>query len=298
MSGVLSSIKRTPYQSFAAILVLFFTLFLIGALITTVTFLYGLLGYVEGQPQVTAYFTTDTQESTILSVRDELEASPMVSAVEYVSKEEAYEIYKELNQDNEVLIEMTSPDILPASINVFATKPQYLAEIAQVLEERDDIDEIQFQAILVDRLLALTNAIRNAALVLGAFLGIMAVIVIIATTSFKISRRKQEIELMELLGASRFFIMKPFLAEGVLIGTLASVLSIFTLIGATLLANPHLTSYLQGITTITFSIDNQFSLVVWPFNVTFFFIVFLIIWIFGVTLGLVANLLAARRYLA
>ncbi len=298
MRRVFQSFKRSPYQSFAAFMVLFFTLFLFGVLLTTVSFLYGLLSYVEGQPQVTVFFDTEAEDAEITAFRDELKTSPKVSAVEYISQDEAYEIYAELNQDNEILIEMTSPDILPASLRIYATEPEYLAELAASIQDRPFIDQIQFQEILVDRLLALTNAVRNAALVLAGFLGLMAVIVIVATTSFKMALRKEEIELQQLLGASKLFIMKPYLVEGVLIGSIASLIAVFTMIGVSLLATPYLTSYLQGIATLTFSIRDVFSVVVWPFNVTFFSIGFIMIWIVGVIIAFIANAVAARRYLS
>jgi cell division transport system permease protein len=298
MRRTLQSLKRTPYQTAAALLVLYFTLFLIGILIISVTFLYGLLKYVEAQPQVTVYFKSDTKESEILQIQQELEASKKVSSTEYISKEKAYEIYKELTKDNPLLLEMSSKEILPASLEIYATDPTYLEEIADSLRERKGVDEVQFQKIIVDRLLTLTNAVRNATLVLCAFLIFMATIVVIATTSFKIALRKEEIEILQLLGASNFFITKPYLKEGLVMGFLASLLSTFSLIGLILFVNPLLQGYLRGIPSINYTFFGTVTLQIWPFNVLFFALVFAITAVFGIGIGLFANMLASRRYLS
>jgi cell division transport system permease protein len=298
MRRTLQSLKRTPYQTAAALLVLYFTLFLIGILIISVTFLYGLLKYVEAQPQVTVYFKSDTKESEILQIQQELEASKKVSSTEYISKEKAYEIYKELTKDNPLLLEMSSKEILPASLEIYATDPTYLEEIADSLRERKGVDEVQFQKIIVDRLLTLTNAVRNATLVLCAFLILMATIVVIATTSFKIALRKVEIEILQLLGASNFFITKPYLKEGLVMGFLASLLSTFSLIGLILFVNPLLQGYLRGIPSINYTFFGTVTLQIWPFNVLFFALVFAITAVFGIGIGLFANMLASRRYLS
>lgn len=298
MSRTLQSLKRTPYQTAAALLVLYFTLFLIGILMISMTFLYGLLKYVEGQPQVTVYFQVDMEESEIVKIQQELEASEKVSSTEYISKEKAYEIYKELTKDNTLLLEMTSKEILPASLEIYATDPEYLVEIADSLRERQGVDEVQFQEIIVDRLLTLTNAVRNATLVLCAFLILMATIVIIATTSFKIALRKEEIEILQLLGASNFFITKPYLKEGFVMGFFASLLSTFSLIGLILFVNPLLQGYLRGIPAINYTFFDAVTLQIWPFNVLFFALAFAITAIFGIGIGLFANMLASRRYLS
>lgn len=298
MSRTLQSLKRTPYQTAAALLVLYFTLFLIGILMISMTFLYGLLKYVEGQPQVTVYFQVETEEPEILKIQQELEGSEKVSRTEYISKEKAYEIYKELTKDNTLLLEMTSKEILPASLEIYATDPQYLVEIADSLRERQGVDEVQFQEIIVDRLLTLTNAVRNATLILCAFLILMATIVIIATTSFKIALRKEEIEILQLLGASNFFITKPYLKEGFVMGFFASLLSTFSLIGLILFVNPLLQGYLRGIPAINYTFFDAVTLQIWPFNVLFFALAFAITALFGIGIGLFANMLASRRYLS
>lgn len=297
MNALATSFKRTPYQTFAALLVLFFSLFLISVIINAVSFMYGLLNYVETRPQVTVYFQNTAPESQIFSLRDDLMKSGKVASIKYISKQEAFKIYKDLTKDNPLLIEMTSASILPASLEIYAKEPGYLPQIADYLKGKPGVDEVQFQKIIVDRLLNLTTAVKVSTLVMVSFLVLMATIVIVATTSFKIALRKDEIEILQLLGASRFYIIKPFLSEGIMIGLISAVLACLVLAGVSIALGRPLESYLRGIPDIQLHLSVM-SVTVWPINPVFFGITFAITALFGVSIGLIANFLASRKYLS
>jgi len=136
MNQILTSIRRTPYQSLSAFLILFFTLFLSLMLFVSLTFLNSILSYLETKPQVTVYFQNKAPENQIFKVRDELMSSGKVLNIKYISKNEAFNIYKQLNKDNPLLLEMVSADILPPSLEIYAKKPIYLPEIAEYLKKR------------------------------------------------------------------------------------------------------------------------------------------------------------------
>ncbi len=296
MKEILTSIRRTPYQSLSAFLVLFFSLFLTGALFVALSFLYGILGYIETRPQVTVYFQTKTPESDIFKIRDELNQSGKTLSIKYISKEEAFQIYKDLNKDNPLLLEMVSADILPPSLEIFAKKPVFLPEIAEFLKKQSGVDEVQFQKDIVDRLLALTSVLRKITLVFFSFLILMSIAVLTTTTMFKIALKKDEIELLRLLGATNFYIRKPFLFESVFLGFVASVSSFLILLGLLLYLNPFLGSYLRGISTLSLNL-NLYQLTVWPLNPSFLGITFALSSLFGMGIAAIASLLATQKYL-
>lgn len=296
MNEILTSIRRTPYQSLAAFLVLFFTLFLSLILFVSFSFLSGILGYIETRPQVTVYFQTKTPEEAIFKTRDELNASDKVLSIRYISQQEAFNIYKQLNKDNPLLLEMVTPDILPPSLEIFAKKPVYLPEIAEFLKKQPGVDEVQFQKDIVDRLLTLTSVVRTLGVVFFGYLLLMSVIVLITTTLFKIAQRKDEIELLRLLGATNSYIRKPFLAEGFILGLFASIVSFLILGGIILYLSPFLQSYLRGIPNLTLNL-NFVQLNVWPLNVVFLGTTFILTALFGIGIATVATLVATGKYL-
>lgn len=296
MKDILTSIRRTPYQSLSAFLILFCSIFLSVILFVFLTFLYGALGYLETKPQVTVYFQTKTTESQIFKVRDELMSSGKVSDIKYISKNEAFNIYKQLNKDNPLLLEMVSADILPPSLQIYAKKPVYLPEIAEYLKKQGDIDEVQYEKDVVDKLLVLTNTIRKTSLIFFSYLIFMSVIVLTTTILFKIALKESEITLLKLIGATNFYIRKPYILESLFLGTTASILSfmIFSLIA--LYLNPFLQSYLKGVPSLSVGIFN-FPLTVWPLNYLFFGIVFASSLIFGGVIASVASYIATNKYL-
>lgn len=296
MNEILTSIRRTPYQSLAAFLVLFFTLFLSSVMFISLGFFYGLLGYVETRPQVNVYFQTKISENTIFKVREDLIRSDKVASVKYISQEEALKIYKKSNKDNPLLLEMVSADILPASLEIYAKKPSYLPEIAEFLKKQPGVDEVNFQKDIVDRLLTLTTIVRRTIIIFFAFLILLSIIVLFTTTLFKIALKKEEIELMRLLGASPFYIKKPFLMEGMVFGLSASVSSFAILVLVLLYLKPFISGYLTGISTLNLS-TNFFSIGVWPLNVTFLLVTLFLSFLFGVIIAIIAVLLATQKYL-
>lgn len=296
MKEVFSSLRRTPYQTFSAFLVLFFTLFLSLVLFVSLSFLHGTLSYLETRPQVTAYFQTKTPENDIFKVRDELNASGKVLSIRYISQKEAFEIYRQMNKDNPLLLEMVSSDILPPSLEIYAKKPIFLPEIAEYLKKSGGIDEVQFQKDIVDRLLTLTNSLRQGSVVFFVYLFIMSVVVLTTTTLFKIALKKDEIELLRLIGASNFYIRRPYILEGLVMAGIAATFSFLIMIGLILYASPFLASYLKGIPELTLNLT-FFEFTIWPLNPIFFATTYLLSLFFGMTITVISSYLATNKYL-
>lgn len=296
MKEIWTSIRRTPYQSFSAFLILFFTLFLTLILFVSLTFLYGTLNYLETKPQVTVYFQNKTPENNIFKVRDELMSSGKVLNIKYISKNDAFNIYKQLNKDNPLLLEMVSADILPPSLEIYAKKPIYLPEIAEYLKKQGDIDEVQYEKDIIDKLLVLTNTIRMSALIFFSYLILMSIVVLTTMILFKIALKESEIVLLKLIGATNSYIRKPYVSESLFLGMAASTLSfaIFALI--VLYFSPFLQSYFKGITTLSVDVFN-FKLIIWPLNYIFFAIVFVSISFFGAVISSVSSYIATNKYL-
>ena len=296
MKEIWTSIRRTPYQSLSAFLILFFTLFLSLMLFVSLTFLYGTLGYLETKPQVTVYFQNKTPDTQIFKVRDELMSSGKVSNIKYISKNEAFNIYKQLNKDNPLLLEMVSADILPPSLEIYAKKPIYLPEIAEYLKKQGDIDEVQYEKDIVDKLLVLTQTIRRTALIFFSYLILMSIVVMTTTILFKIALKESEITLLKLIGATNFYIRRPYIMESLFLGITASVLSFGIFALSVLYFNPFLQSYLKGIVSLSVDVFN-YKFVIWPLNYIFFIVVFAFSSIFGVVIASVASYIATNKYL-
>ncbi|MCX7955784.1 MAG: permease-like cell division protein FtsX [Patescibacteria group bacterium] len=296
MKEIFKSIKRTPYQSLAGFLVLFFSFFLSLIILFSLSLANGILNYLETKPQVTVYFQPKTPENQIFKIRDELSQSGKTLSIKYISQKEAFEIYKNLNKDNPLLLEMISSDIFPPSLEIFAKKPYFLPEIAEYLKKQPDIDEVQFQKDIVDKLLTFTNVLRKISFIFFGYLIIMSIIVLTTTISFKIALKKDEIELLRLLGATNSYIRKPFLKESLFMGFIASIFSFLILLGLIFYLNPFLKYYFFEISEISFDF-NFIKIIIWPFNFLFISLIFLFVLFFSCFISIVSTYLATNKYL-
>lgn len=296
MNNIWTSIRRTPYQSLSAFLILFFTLFLTLILFVSLTFLYGALNYLETKPQVTVYFQNKTEETQIFKIRDELMSSGKVLSIKYLSKNDAFDIYKQLNKDNPLLLEMVSANILPPSLEIYAKKPIFLPEIAEYLKKQGDIDEVQYEKDIIDKLLSLTNTIRMSAIIFFSYLILMSIVVLTTMTLFKIALKESEITLLKLIGATNFYIRKPYVLESLFLGITASTLSFGIFSFIVLYFHSFLQSYLRGVMALSVDIFN-YQLNIWPLNYVFFIIIFASISLFGAIISSVASYIATNKYL-
>ncbi len=297
MSEIIKSIKRTPYQSLASFLILFFTLFLTLLFFNLTSFFYSLLSYVESKPQVTVYFQTTISEPDIFKIREEITNSGKTSSIKYVSKDEALKTYRELNKNNPLLLEMVSADILPPSLEVYAKKPEYLIEIADYLKKQPGVDEVEFQKNIIDKLLSVTEALRKISIFIFSFLIFISFIVLTTTTAFKIALKKDEIELMQFLGATKAYIRKPFLKEGIFFGAVSGTVAFIIYYLIYLYLTPLLNSYLSGIPKLAFFEMSNMNLFVWPISLNFVLLSYVVTVFFGMLIGFIGNYFSTSKYI-
>lgn len=297
MNTIFQSIRRTPYQSFASFLILFFTLFTALFFFYLTSFFYAVLSHIEAKPQVTVYFKIDTETSDIAKVKEALLKSGKAESITFLTREDALKIYRSLNKDNPLLLEMVSADILPASLEIYAKKPAYLQEIASFLKKQKGVDEVIYQKDVVDQLLSLTDILRKLSLAIFLLLIVISIVVLMTTTAFKIALRKDEFELLRYLGASHWYIRNPFLKEGMFFGFVSATVAFAVFYGIFLSLHSFLDSHLVGVGTLTFYTFASYHLSVWPPSVLFILFSYILVLTFGVIIGLIGNFLSTSKYI-
>lgn len=210
--------RRSPYQAGAAILTMFLTLLLGGLFFLASIASYFVLQYFEGKPQITVYFQDKTTEDFIQNLQRELTATGKTAGIKYISKDDALAIYREQNKNDPLLLEMVTADILPASLEVSATDPNYLADLEPVIKEAEGVEEVVYQRDVVETLIAWTNAIRWVGGSLAGLLVVDSILIVMTIIGMKIALKKQEVEILNLVGASPWYIRAPFLLEGGMYG--------------------------------------------------------------------------------
>jgi cell division transport system permease protein len=277
-------IRRSPYQAAAAVAIMMLTFFIASVFILIAAGSQGILHYFETRPQVTAFFKDEVTMGEVENLQAKLAATNKVKSTRYVSKEEALAIYREQNKDDPLLLEMVTANILPASLEVSALDISYLGEVAEILRQEPGVEEVIFQEEVVEALKEWTSNLRKIGAGLVGFLGLVSFLIILVIIGMRVAARREEIEIMQLIGASSWYIRAPFIFEGIFYGVIGAIFAWGTAYLLLLYATPFLVDFLAGIPLLPAPI--LFMLAVLGGEV-----------LIGALIGVLGSYLAVRRYL-
>jgi cell division transport system permease protein len=278
------NIRRSPYQALAAILVMTLTFLVVSFFTFLLTGSSEIINYFESKPQVTAFFKNDAKQSDINSLQNKLSVTGKIASIKYVSKQEALKIYKEQNKNDPLLLDLVTADVLPSSFEISAIKIEDLGGISDLLSKSPIVSDVIYQKDVVSTLTSWTSAIRKIGIGLITLLSLVSIFIMVTIIGIKISQRKEDIEIMKLIGATSWYIRGPFIIEGMFYGLIGSLIGWAIATGALLYATPFLESFLKGIPVLPVSYINLLELLA-------------IELLFAMFLGIVSSFLAVFRYL-
>lgn len=209
------NIRRTPYQALAASMVMFLTFLALSTFLLLAVGSQKILRFYESKPQAIAFFKDNTTDNDIKAIENALDQTGKITNFKYVSKDEALQIYRDRNKDNPTLLELVTANILPASLEISTKTPEDLKSIASIVKREPVVEEVVFPEDVVSSLTSATRTIRIVGGALMGFLMVFSTLVIVMIIGFKIRIKRDEIEIMRLLGASNWFIRTPYLLEGI-----------------------------------------------------------------------------------
>ncbi len=240
-------IRRNQWLTVTSLLVMTLTFFLTSVFVVAAVGSDKILKGLEARPQITAYFKDDASEQEILAVKERLEQTGLTSSIDYVSKEEALEIFMGLSQENPALLEGISSNVLPASLEVKAKNLADLPRLAEMLEQEPLLEDLQFYKDVVEKFRRLTEMVRLFGFGLVGALSLISILIVLVTIGMTIATRGEEIEIMRLVGASDWQIRGPFLMQGALLGVVSAVVSVVFLCLLFPLLLPRVSGALSGI---------------------------------------------------
>ncbi len=236
-----NNIRRNALVVLGAILAVFISLLLmLGTLIFGEIARVNTLQWSE-DVRVIAFVSDEFRNVTELQA--EVAGWDEVEEVFFVTKSEAYEEGLTLFAGNESFLRTleADPNLLPASIRVRPKDLHDYGTIVQRLQGSPGISRIATAGPQVEALAGLRDGLRVVFVILSVALGIAAVALIANTIQMAIYARREEIEIMRLVGASNSFIRIPFLLEGILEGLFGGVLATGVAVGVYRIAVDRLT---------------------------------------------------------
>ena len=286
-------IRRSPYQSLAATVTLFLTMFLAGLFFLATMGSTMILRYFESKPQITVFFTDKATIADANTLKATLQSTGKIASMKYVSKDDALAIYRQQNKNDPLLLEMVTADILPASLEVSASDPNYLRDLEPIIKKASGVEEVVFQKDVVDALLRWTNAIRWVGGILVGIFSVNAILIVTTVIGMKIALKKEEIDILKLVGASPWYIRFPFILEGGFYGLVGAFVSWVIILGLLVWQQPTISGFL-GMIPVVHLIFNTISS--WTFVGAAGGLLALLI-IAGSVLGSVGSMVALGRYL-
>jgi cell division transport system permease protein len=288
---------RNGFVSLAAILILTITLSVVATLMIGGAALSSVLQQLTDNVDVTVYFTTSATQDQMTQLQQSLQALPEVASVTYQSRDQALAVFQARHQNDQLTMQALQElgdNPLGASLQIKAKETSQYETIAKYLSDQQGsgsdvgaaIDTINFyqNKAAIDRLTGIIDTSRALGLGIALVLGIASVLIAFNTIRLAIYTARDEIGVMNIVGASRWFVRGPFVVAGVLYGVIAGLVVLVLLYPITLSLGPGSEAFFG-----TFNVFDYF--------VGAFPLIFLTVMASGVGLGALSSYLAVRRYL-
>jgi cell division transport system permease protein len=220
---------RNWVLSSTSIIVLAISLLIISAF---VSFNFLLQKTVEGINQkvdLIAYFKDSANENQILQLQNVLSNWPEVRQANYISKDAALQKWLANTTDQrlkDIVTQQGNP--LPRSLEVklnSAGDAQKVIDFLNQNQNKSMIASLRYNKIVVDKIVAYSKAVKKVGIILSIIFVLVAIYVVLNTIRLAIYARKEEIDIMKLVGASPGYIVLPFLVEGILFGILGAIIA-------------------------------------------------------------------------
>lgn len=278
------SIFRNGWMSIASIATVTVSLIILGAFVLVVANTNYMASRMESDVEIAAYLELDATSGEIRETRETIEGFPGVAEVELVTKEEGLEqLSRQFGEDHDLVAALGGTNPLPDYLLVKAENPEQVPQLAEDIEEIIYVESVDYGQGVVEKLFTLTGWVRAAGLVTIGLLAAATVFLIAITIRVTIFARKREIEIMQLVGATRWFIRCPFFLEGMFLGFTGSLIASVTLYFSYLFMVDKVSSTLSFLPVVT---DLEVLLGI-----------LLIVLCAGPLVGSLGSLLSLRRFL-
>jgi cell division transport system permease protein len=269
------------------------TLFVMAGLLVSGAALQSTLGQLTQKVDVNVYFTTAATEAQVMAMKQNLERLPEVASVAYTSRDQALAEFRDRHKNEQMTIQaldQLSDNPLGASLAVRAKETSQYASIAQFLETQQGgdsvISKVNFyqNKTAIDRLTSIIQTSRKVGIAAAIFLIVASILIAFNTIRLAIYTSRDEIGVMNLVGAGHWYVRGPFVVAGVLYGVISGLLVLAILYPIAIWLGPPSEAFFG-----TFNVFDYYT-GSFPF-------LFLTIMGLGIGVGAISSFLAVRRYL-
>lgn len=183
---------------------------------------------------VTVYFVNELSPQEAGALKARISALSGTDSVKYIAKDEALKRFRSRLKGQEALLEGVAPDVLPASMEISLKKGfrsvEAVTDFVAALKKIQGVGEVQYGEEWVRKFLTFFQFLRMLGILIGSFLVLAVLFIVSNTIKLTIMARKEELEILSLVGATPFFIKAPFLVEGMIQGAAGSLCAVILLV--------------------------------------------------------------------
>ena len=233
LARAIANIRQNIFVNILTVCTITFALLLISLFLLVYINMAGLSDDWSKRVQVTVYFEQELAPQQLGALKTKIKSLPGTAEVTYIGKDEAVKRFRSRLKGQETLLDGVTTEVLPASLEITMSRENrdtasvdaYVAKLKKI----PGIGEVQYGEEWVRRFNAFMNFMRLVGALLGGFLLLAVLFIVSNTIKLTIYARRDEIELLELVGATRVFIKAPFLIEGIIQGAAGATLALAVL---------------------------------------------------------------------
>ncbi len=223
--------RRLRYSYISVVISISLVLFLIGVLGLLVLNTKKVSNYFKESAAITLYLENDVSRDKILNLQVSIDEQAFTKSTQFISKEDAAEIYKKENGED--FMDFLGYNPLENSIDIYVkaefVSPEKMQEIETLYKDNQFVSSVSYDKPLID---LLTKNVKRISLFILVFCGLATlVVVVLINSSIRLSvySKRFTIKTMQMVGASKRFIRKPFIWNSVKLGIIGALFAIFQL---------------------------------------------------------------------
>src|SRR5438270_3037284 len=227
LSEVATGLRRNLTMTVAMILTTAISLGLMGTGLLIAGMISDMKQIYYDKVQVSIFLADGVTDAQRSAIETKLKDSPEVKHYIYESKDEAYKRFQQQFSQQPELVQNTPADALPESFRVELKNPERYPVIAQQFPNgQNGVDQVRDEGDFLARLFSLLNGARNATIAVAIVQALAALLLISNTIQLAAFNRRNETNIMRLVGASRWYTQLPFILEAALAGLVGALLAV------------------------------------------------------------------------
>lgn len=285
---------RNAWLSVAATAIMVVTLVIVSFFVFSGLFLNNRLAAIKEKTDITVFLDDTAKNEDVVNLQTKLKSVDNIKSVVYVSKADALKKLEEGDKRSRDIAKTATiiGNPLPASLQVKVKDLSNLDPVNQVFKSDEfskiitnySTEEGNDRQKTIKNIAKISRGVSTTGTIIGAAFLIIALLIIFNTVRMAIFTRREEIEIMKLVGATKWFIRGPFIVEGALYGIIGGTLAIIIIFPLINFIKPFFVQYFEAGDVVKFLTDKAHLVILSEYSL-------------GIVLGIISSWLAISRHL-